>query len=201
MTDEESDIWFEALSGRAGDDRRRPAREAQALRAALRGRPVIHETSEPARDASREAALIERARQAGLIALPRRERTIISRRRPAGWPALGAIAAACATATVLIVLRPTSTSRPSARTEVVRGPAAEVVTLRAADPLALKRRLLEELRAAGVEATGYERLGAQGIDADLPTPLPDRVRAVLHRHDIALPSDGALRIEILPAGP
>lgn len=43
-------------------------------------------------------------------------------------------------------------------------------------------QLLDELRAAGVRATGYDQLGVEGIDADLPKPVPPRVRDVLTRH-------------------
>jgi len=73
-----------------------------------------------------------------------------------------------------------------------------IVRIQSADPIALKRMLLDELRAAGIEATGYERLGVQGIDADLPQPLPENVRAILNRHGIEAPRDGTLQIEIAP---
>jgi hypothetical protein len=78
----------------------------------------------------------------------------------------------------------------------VRGGEDGVVRLTATHPAALKQRILQELRAAGVEATGYEALNVHGIDADLPLPLTDAVRGVLRAHDIEEPADGALRIEI-----
>jgi len=60
----------------------------------------------------------------------------------------------------------------------------------------LKRRLLSDLRAAGVSANGYQRLGAEGIDADLPEVLPEKVAAVLDRYHLVPPADGVLRVEI-----
>lgn len=197
--DDETDIWLEALSGRSAGDPRAPAREASALRTALRRLLVGHAPERPARDAFREASLIERARRAGLISPPPRSSPW---RRLASAPSIAALTAVCAAFALFLVLRPALTPRPSSQTEVVRGTGAgEVVRLHAADPEALKRTLLEELHRQGVEATGYERLGVPGIDADLPTPLPERVRAVLDRHRIPVPADAVLRIEIFPAAP
>jgi hypothetical protein len=199
--DDETDIWLEALSGRVTEDRRAAAREAQALRAALQRWPAAQEVPVLQRDAQREAALLERARREGLIRA-RHNRVRASVRSLVSWPALAALAAVCAAVAAFVILSPAGTPRQAARTEVTRGHAIEgPVRLRAADPQALKRTLLEELRAAGVQATGYERLGVPGIDADLPMPVPDRVRAVLDRHRIPIPPDGVLRIEIVPAMP
>jgi hypothetical protein len=52
------------------------------------------------------------------------------------------------------------------------------------------------LRAAGVEATGYEALGVHGIDADLPRPITSETRRVLQQFSLPEPADGVLRIEI-----
>lgn len=192
--DDETEVWFEALSGRAANDRRGAAREAHALRAAMLRQPGPEPTPTGTRDASREAALLERARREGLI--PVRHRGLLEWQRLAAWPAIGAYTAVACSALVAFILWHTPR-----HIEVARGAPGEIVTLQAADPTALKRTLLDELRAAGVTATGYERLGVQGIDADLPTPVPDRVRAVLNRHHIRTPSDAVLRIEIVPATP
>lgn len=70
------------------------------------------------------------------------------------------------------------------------------VRLQAANPAELKARLVEELRAAGVEAIGYDRLGLSGVDAKLPDPVPEAVQAVLDRHGIPRPGDGIIRVEI-----
>jgi hypothetical protein len=68
--------------------------------------------------------------------------------------------------------------------------------LRAADPAALKQQLVDELRAAGVEAIGYDRLGLSGVDARLPTPVPAAARATLEKYAIRVPADGVIRVEI-----
>jgi hypothetical protein len=73
---------------------------------------------------------------------------------------------------------------------------AQSVRLRAADPVALKQQIVEELRAVGVEAIGYDRLGLSGVDAKLPTPVPDAVRATLAKYAIGVPGDGVVRVEI-----
>jgi hypothetical protein len=86
---------------------------------------------------------------------------------------------------------------------VVGGPPAApapapITRLHAADPAALKQQLVDELRAAGIEAIGYDRLGLSGVDANLPTPVPDAVRATLEKYAIGVPADGVVRIEITP---
>lgn len=205
--DDDTDIWLEALSGRAADDGhgrdrghgadggRGAAREAQALRAAMLRQPRYEPSQRGVRNASREEALLERARRAGLIPL-RARRAPMWWARLASWPAAGAYTAIACSALVAFILWHSPRG-----TEQVRGAPDHIVTLRAADPVALKRTLLRELRAAGIEANGYARLGVQGLDADLPSPLPKRVRAVLDRHHIATPTDGVLRIEIRPVSP
>ena len=194
--DEEDDAWFEALAGR-GLGERGATREASALRATLlrNAPPSLAATravaaGEASHDAAREARLLERARAAGRLE---------TRRGPfrwrvfRGWPALGAVTAlACAAVIGVLVLRPTP--------EITRSAAGGVFVLRAADPARVQRELLGELRAAGVHANGYERLGREGIDADLPQPVPDRVRAILERYHIPLPAEGILQVEIAPTG-
>jgi hypothetical protein len=78
----------------------------------------------------------------------------------------------------------------------IAAPAAQTTHLRAADPAALKQQLVDELRAAGVEAIGYDRLGLSGVDARLPSPLPETARATLGKYAIAVPADGVVRVEI-----
>jgi hypothetical protein len=81
-------------------------------------------------------------------------------------------------------------------TPIVRGDENGIVHLRSADPAALKRDILEELRDAGASATGYESLGLHGIDADLSVPISSAVKRVLADHGVPEPPDGVLRIEI-----
>lgn len=82
--------------------------------------------------------------------------------------------------------------------DVARAVLAGPTRLQAADPSAQKQQIVEELRAAGVDAIGYDRLGSSGVDAQLPQPVPQPVRAVLEKHGIALPADGVVRVEIMP---
>lgn len=177
---DDDDTWLEALAGRAVADEQHPAaHEARSLREALLRQRPPQLVDAPARDAHRERALLVRAEREGLIRVSRR-------------PAILAYAAAI----VFLAVAVTWFLRPVQEIERVRGVADGTVTLETTDPVALKMELLDELRAAGVPATGYERFGVQGIDADLPEPVPERVRAVLQKHHIDLPKDGVLRVEI-----
>jgi hypothetical protein len=85
------------------------------------------------------------------------------------------------------------TATPAAAPEAAAQP---VTRLRAPDPAALKQQLVDELRATGVEAIGYDRLGLSGVDAKLPTPVPEAVRGTLAKYAIAVPADGVVRVEI-----
>jgi len=192
MTDEDQD-WLDALAGRAPTDSRRPAtREAQRLREFIQRNVHAPDVAVPARDARREAQLLERARREGLIdpaQLTKRRRRLLVPMRPGGWVALAAGVAGIATALTLFL-------HGSPRTEQLRSPHENVSRIEAADPTALKMEILDELRAAGVRATGYEALGIEGIDAQLPKPVPPRVRDILTQHRVSVPGDGVLRIEI-----
>jgi len=192
--DEDTEIWFQALAGRTtADDRREPALEARALRERLLRMPQTDAAVESSADADREAALLQRARREGLLADRVDRRRGLRLERLLRWPALTALTAlACSAVTVAILLH------PAHEPEAVRGAPGEPVRLTAADPQQLKSELLAELKSAGVQVTGYERLGREGIDADLPQPPSARVRAILSRHHIEVPPDGVLRIEIAP---
>jgi hypothetical protein len=192
MTDEDQD-WLDALAGRAPKDPHgAAAREGRHLRELIQRNVRAPDVAVPEQDAQREAQLLERARREGLIdpaELARRARRL----RPAaigGWVALAASIAGIAVALGFF-------TRGAPPMEHFRGGAREhVLRVEAADPTALKLQILDELRAAGVRATGYEQLGVEGIDANLPRPVSPSVRAVLTRHHLSVPSDGVLRIEI-----
>jgi hypothetical protein len=77
--------------------------------------------------------------------------------------------------------------------QVAPSPATHLAT---ASPSVLKQQLVDELRASGVEAIGYDRLGLSGVDARLPKPLPDATRAILAKYGIPVPPDGVMRVEI-----
>jgi hypothetical protein len=184
-TDSDRD-WLDALGGRARSIENAAQAEGQVLRKMVQAQLEQQADAERAttasiatRDPMRERALIERAKREGLL------------NSRASWTPM-LIAAAIAMVAVGIVWQ----SFITPETPVVRGEVAAPVQMHATDPAALKRQIVEELRAAGVQATGYEAFDIQGIDADLPRPLTPEVRRVLASHDIPEPADGVLRIEI-----
>jgi hypothetical protein len=116
-----------------------------------------------------------------------------------GSRGLGAAALAVAVLVLGWKLKPAAAPpvAPSATvTSAGTASANGVVRLKAADPRSLRSQIVEELRAAGVQASGYEQLGVEGIDADLPRPVPEAVSKVLQQHGVPVPLDGALRIQI-----
>lgn len=176
--------WADALAGRAtGTSPTR--REAEVLRAALNGAPALPAAvaGDKLDAARREARLVRRAVDEGLISPPRRA--------PRWQLPLAASVLLVVAAGIVFQQQRTADTR-----DVLRGAEAGIVRLTAADPARLERDLLTELRAAGIDATGYEALGVHGIDADLPLPLAPAVRRVLDAHGIPAPADGVLRIEI-----
>jgi hypothetical protein len=180
--------WLDALAGReAGAANTR--REAIALRGALRdaGKVTALEPRDEIGAARREMALIDRAVSEGLIArTPRRAARW-------QWPLAASVLLAIG-ASLVFQWQPRGPS-----SDVVRGDDRGIVHLTANDPARMKRDILAELRAAGIEATGYEALDVHGIDADLPLPVSAEVRRVLDAHGIATPADGVLRVEIRKA--
>jgi hypothetical protein len=185
MNERDDDDWLDALAGR-DTSVSATRREALALRGAVLGanRTADNVVRLASRDARREQQLLERAAREGVI-----ER--VPPRRKTGLMAIAAGVALTLTTGLLIRMQTTQPDH-----EVVRGVEGDVVRLLAADPAALKGRILEALRAAGVEATGYEALGVHGIDADLPRPLTPAASRVLAQFGIPEPADGVLRIEI-----
>jgi hypothetical protein len=124
-----------------------------------------------------------------------RSRSVL--RALSGSRGLGAAALAVAVLLVGWKLRPAEPDVPVS----AAGPVAPdgIVRLQAANPRLLRLQVVDELRAVGVQASGYEQLGVEGVDADLPRPVPDAVSKVLERHAVAVPLDGALRIQISAA--
>lgn len=189
-TDNDDDLrWLDALAGRA-EVESATGREAFALRQALladeRGSQDSGFTSAAAEPLNprREAGLLDLAAREGL--LPTRPSRVYSWQ----WALAACLVLALGLGAGLQWMQyPVGQS-------VVRGGEDGVVRMTSTHPAALKQRILHELRAAEVEATGYEALNVHGIDADLPLPLTDAVRDVLRAHDIPEPADGALRIEI-----
>jgi hypothetical protein len=193
VTDADDKTWLEVLAGRTPADPSQPvAREALALRESISRRRQAQHPDLPAHDPQREAELLARAQREGLIdpsRLHRRPRWLGSASRPAVTLAYAAAIALLSVGLFLFL-------RTGHEPEVVRGTHDGIVTIEARDPVALQERLVRELRAAGISATGYERLGFQGVDADLPRPIPQSVREVLEKHHVPIPGDGSLRVEI-----
>jgi hypothetical protein len=184
MSEQEDLHWLDELAGRTASGSTDAAgEEARALRGLISAQIKDDPVAVAPTDFARESALIARARAEGL--LPPRSR------RPWFHAAAG-LAAAALLASVVIGVYRTSLPPP----ETFRGVQDGTVRLAAKDPAALKQQIIRELRSAGVAAVGYERLGRSGIDAELPKPISPSVRAVLERHQIPEPADGALVIEI-----
>ncbi len=184
--DDEDQRWVASLAGR-GQARECP--EADALRAALLARECLEVDAVPEHDPAREQALLARARAAGLLP-PKTASPWRLFRRPI-WAALPVAAAASVLFAVL--LRPIA---PTAGVDAVRGAPSDVIRLRAADPQAAQERIIQDLAEAGVRARRYSALGRYGIDAELPSPLPESVRGVLARHGIPVPADSVLQVQI-----
>jgi hypothetical protein len=195
MSEKDDLDWLDSLAGRDAS----ASPEARELRAAILARANSAEPVVPAEDAGRETDLIARARREGLLVDASelagnpfaRRSSLRATFRNAGSRGWAAAALAIGVLALAWNLRPTD-----APEELLRGSTDGVAHLQAADPRALKQQIVDELRAVGVQATGYEQLGVSGIDADLPQPLPEGARRVLEQHRIAVPKDGVLRVEI-----
>lgn len=192
MTDDDQD-WLDALAGRAPKSPHRAAfRDGGRLRELILRNVHAPDAAAPAQDAQREAQLLERARREGLIAPAQLAIRAHRRMRSVGfarWVALAAGITSLAVALGFFLRSVTPTTH-------FRGARENVIHIEAADPTALKMQILDELRAAGVQARGYAQLDVEGIDANLRQPVPPRVRDVLTRHRLSVPGNGELRIEI-----
>jgi len=211
MTEDDDSLWFETLAGRGSANGSHPAAiEARALRTAILSQPRDIAVSVPLQDPRREASLLERARREGLLvdsldlgpatrhlraSSPLRGHYATGRalrNRTRVRYGLAAVAAVVFVGTAFVTL-----VRPPPHAPTLRGSSGGIVRLETSDPRSLQRELLSELNSAGVSATPYERLGGRGVDADLPQPVPENVRAILARHHIKTPADGVLRVEIV----
>lgn len=211
MSLDEDTLWLDALAARtnapsstaAGEPGVAPAPyralvlEALALRSLIQSQEFDIASGVPTTDAAREGELIERARTEGLLprhAAPASAIRSVPRRR---WFADARITFAAA-AMVLAAVGVGLWRSALPPIETLRGTVNGTVHLEARDPPALKRQLTEELNAAGVRVSGYERLGRIGIDADLPQPISPPIAAILDRHHIPIPADGVLIVEFDP---
>ena len=192
MSESDDQAWLETLAGRQSANESASegadAREARRLREAILQHLGTTADEPSTEDPQRVAALIERARKQGLLVprvatVPRKRTSIV----PLGIAA-----------TIVCLVGATALWHAfhGETTQVQRGGRDAVVHLQAADPLQLKQQIIRELQSAGVAASGYESLGVQGIDADLPLPTSPQVQQVLRQHGIPIPADGVLRVEI-----
>ena len=181
MTEHDTDqAWIDGLAGRGGDAETRKLRE-RILAREVAPAPFVADV-----DPRREEELVARARREGLIP----KRSVLASPR---WQGFAALAAA---ASVMLVIGFLIRPAPQPRVEAVRSAPGGVLRIEAADPHGLQHKIAEELQAAGVSAILYDRLNTYGIDADLPMPVPPEVLEVLKRHEIPVPSDGALKLEL-----
>lgn len=195
--------WFDLLAGRSSAGAE-AATQADAVR--LRQALLQHRAAAPAGDPAapdvRIARLLGRARAEGVLAAP--PPTALppgwhhTRRRQA-WA--GALAAGVAALGITLLLRsPADQPAPERRPEaVLRG--APVQQLQAADPQQRRQQLLQALRAAGLDAHAFDRLGRPGLDIALPVPLPAAQARALADLGIAAPAGPSLQIELLPVAP
>jgi hypothetical protein len=186
---DDDDIWFASLAGAKGDEPEKAARAARAIRAAILTRVAAEDSAQVGENTRRENELIARARAEGLLAPIRTTRY---RRLPA-FLAAAAIAGLALTVTLQM--------RTQAPTPVTRGSASGIARIHAEHPKELQQQLIRELKAAGVQARGYESFGRPGIDVDLPIPRPAAVREILARHGITPQKDNVLQVEIDSATP
>jgi hypothetical protein len=185
MNEQDDRDWLEALAGRPTTGDSPGMVGGRALRAALQALQQEELAEPPAADGAREAALLERARRAGLLAAAPKTG------RPAG---LLALAAGLVLAT-LFGLNLLEFTRPP--TETVRGVEAEAQRRVVADPEAAQRGLIDALRAAEVEAGGYRWLDRWGVDAEYTPPPAPALQQVLDAFELEASPDGVLRVEFM----
>lgn len=185
--------WLSALSGKAAvDGQSATGREARMLREAILEHSKDETPVALADERTRQAQLLERARREGLLK-PHVTASATPRSRT-GQP--GALLRMClAAGLACLAIFAVWVWIPTRPPDVARGP-EQIFRMQAQDPKSLKGQILADLRAAGVAATGYEALDAEGIDADLPAPLTTPVENVLRKYGIPAPTDGTLRVEI-----
>ena len=191
MSADDQDRWLDALAGRDVDG---GSPEGRALREQIRAQPPPPPAAVAEIDPVREAQLIARARAAGLLPAE----SVIPRPGVVGAPRRFGVARWALMAAVLagVAIGVNTLRYMKVPPETFRGAANGVVELETQEPHALKERLIQELKDAGVSAKGYERLDRVGLDADLPLPVTPNVRRVLEQHQIPVPSDGELVVEI-----
>lgn len=195
--------WLRALGGKPPE---RPdtaaAREAQWIRSAQLRHPQPSATDLQVTE-SDLLALIHRARsddvRAAYAIAQEPPATSWWRRvwhgaaaRPAWSGLVFAGVVAGLVAIPVAVLSPPAVDDPL----TLRSPAAGVVVLESASPASARDQLATELRSAGIEVHAYSRLGRNGLDAELPDPVPAPVSRLLAAQGITA-APGILRVEFV----
>jgi hypothetical protein len=191
----DDDAWLEALAGHGGDSTE--AREAAALRRAIRGRTVAN-ADVAAESPAREAALLARARREGVLqpAIADTARNPPARPSWRRWLPMPLAMAALAAAIAVTML-----TAPPPTEETVRGSSSPAVVLQSDDPAALRSALVEALLDAGADARGYAVFDDHVVEAALAAPLTDEVRSVLADFGLPVPEDGELLVHIRESTP
>lgn len=208
MSGHDDEAWLDALAGRevSGGSplgRREGLRLRETLlahQAAATGDNHDIATDEGA-DESRRRELLARARGAGLLPAAGGDAGTSGERNmqsTAGGPGRRRTLPAFALAAMLsgLALGIAWQYRAIPVDAPTRAAPGEVNRLEATDPSALQRELIEALRAAGVEARGYEQFDVHGVDADLPLPVSAELRRVLDAYGLEPAPDGVLQVEI-----
>jgi len=191
MSEKDDQQWLDALAGRESHA------EGSELRKAVLARSVAEGPAQADTDVAREEELITRARLHGLMVNTSalegdpfaRKTSWLTALRASGR---GWVAAAIAVGVLVLGWQ----FRAPISQEVTRAAPGGITRLVYANPKTLKQQIVDDLRAVGVEAIGYERLGLSGVDAELPQPASPAVLAVLNKYGIPVPTDGVVRVEI-----
>lgn len=195
--------WLDLMAGRSAPQADASTRaQALALRAALLKDRLSAPAGAPAAADERAERLLQRARAAGVLesrlASPARQARAANR-----WPY--AVAASVGLFGMLMLLQqqlPGENSDPDQNDrahEQMRGAALQQRPT--SQPLQDRQALLDRLRAAGFDAQPYERLGRQGIDVELPVPLPADRAAALKQFGLRPATGPSLQIEFLLPAP
>ena len=196
---DDDDLWFEALAGRAGSDHNaaQSAFEARLLRAALlQSSPPLPRVAPPGRQDEQQLrdALHAARKTRRCTGCARRWQALQAWWRRPGRPAFGAALAAFVVAVSVFALWP---NRPVQRPEtVLRGSRSfEPQLIGTAAPAERRNALATQLTAQGATVRRYERLGRQGLEAQLPLPLSPALQATLTGAGLHVSAEGDLRVE------
>lgn len=208
--------WFDLMAGRSVPDAHgRTRADAAWLRAALLAYRLQPPPGQVPAAEQRVQRLLSRAVEAGVLAqagdaaqpqaTPPRPSSgrrlwqrLLDRLNSLSTPLRGwRLAPALAVLVLAIGLIFQQLNTPSERPNVERGPAVQQIS--ASDPGQRQQQLVKTLRAAGIDAQPFERLGRLGVDIELAVPLPPAQAQALQREGLRPPEGPNLVVEVLPA--